>query len=85
MSNLIECIDCGNQVSKRAESCLKCGAPVDVEISEPLSKAEPVTDFEKEYEESPIGRFFDYKGSRVNKKKIQTPRIIDSPTEKDLP
>ncbi len=29
MSNLIECIDCGHQVSKRAETCPKCGAPVD--------------------------------------------------------
>jgi TM2 domain-containing membrane protein YozV len=25
---LIECIDCGNNVSQRAQSCPKCGAPV---------------------------------------------------------
>ena len=82
MSNLIECIDCGNQVSKRAETCPKCGAPVDVEISEPLSKAEPVTDFAKEYEDSPIGRLFNYKAPSVNKK-IDTITKIKSELKKD--
>ena len=53
MSNLIECIDCGNQVSKRAESCPKCGAP----------QAEPATDLEKEYEDS----HFNHKAPLVTK------------------
>ena len=42
MSNLIECIDCGNQVSKRAEMCPKCGAPI--------------TSLESEFKESSLGR-----------------------------
>ena len=62
MSNLIECIDCGHQVSKRAETCPKCGAPVDfeIEISEGSAKY-----FEK-----------DFKAPRINKKEDPNQKLI---------
>ena len=28
MSNLINCPDCGTEISARAEACIKCGAPI---------------------------------------------------------
>ena len=67
MSNLIECIDCGHQVSKRAETCPKCGAPVDfeIEITEPLSTRGSAKYFEK-----------DFKAPRINKKKDPNQKLI---------
>jgi len=54
MSNLIECIDCGNQVSNRAEACPNCGGPIDFETIEVETKAEPpLTEFEKSQLEKP--------------------------------
>jgi len=76
MSNLIECIDCGNQVSKRAETCPKCGAPVDFEISEPLTKSEPSTEFEKEHEDSPIARLINHKSTSKKGNKIDPNRKL---------
>ena len=67
MSNLIECIDCGHQVSKRAETCPKCGAPVDfeIEITEPLSTRGSAKYFEK-----------DFKAPRINKKEDPNQKLI---------
>ena len=33
-TNLIRCNDCGHEVSKRADKCPHCGAPVDNELSQ---------------------------------------------------
>ena len=78
MSNLIECIDCGKQVSKRAESCPKCGAPVELTIAEIEKPKKSYTQIEQEkleaklgvkkkseydpMNESPVGNYLNFKG-----------------------
>lgn len=37
---LIHCLECGNEVSDKAEFCPKCGAPVKTENSEILNEDE---------------------------------------------
>ncbi len=55
MSNLIECIDCGKQVSKRATTCPNCGAPVKLTIAEIEKPKKSYTQIEQEKLEAKLG------------------------------
>ena len=55
MSNLIECIDCGKQVSKRATTCPNCGAPVKLTIAEIEKPKKSYMQIEQEKLEAKLG------------------------------
>ena len=82
MSNLIECIDCGKQVSKRATTCPNCGAPVKLTIAEIEKPKKSYTQIEQEkleakleakkkseydpMNESPVGKFLNFKEKKIH-------------------
>ena len=55
MSNLIECIDCGKQVSKRATTCPNCGAPVKLTVAEIEKPKKSYVQIEQEKLEAKLG------------------------------
>ena len=53
---LFNCPDCGNEISDKAESCPKCGSPLNQEIIE-KAKEEQKIEKAKEEEEIKNGKF----------------------------